>query len=835
MPETTRYLNNHVIEVLRREIQENGGRELFAILAKEGGSDLYNNVAVVCRGTDSEVPALVSRTRPNDMTVHNHPSGILQPSPQDMNMATLFGEEGVGSMIINNDVSECIVVAEPHEEPPPVDVDEQLVARYFAENGALAKALPNYEHRESQSQMAAEVARAINRNEILAVEAGTGTGKSLAYLLPAFLWTKHNKSRVVIATKTIALQEQLVFKDIPLARRLIPDAPKASLVKGRNNYVCLRKINDLKSHQLELFDPEEGSLRKEIEDLSAWVEESGSGDRADLPFVPTKEAWDMVRSDADMCLGSKCPFFQKAPFYDSRRQAAQAKVLVVNQALLFSDLALRSASGNYKASAVIPPYEHIILDEAHSVEDIATDHFGEKISSFGLRLTLGKFLSSSRGNKGMLHRLFHAAVEHQAKDLIKELEERAMPEFRELQEQVTNQLYALSTNLHNVLNRDQRRQVVIWMRESLLKSGILDQAKIEAKALLGLMHELMLVLRRIRVKAKGQSEAFRDKMNGLFIEMEARQSRLENTMSALKNFAISLGENQVPWLELRKFRKHDEFEYKVSPLDVSGMLRESLFTPFKSVIMTSATLELDDDFRFLSSRNGLREWEDKKWSFNSFKSPFDYSAQAKLFLVRMGSDPNQRGFPDDLADLILKTVAVGGGGTLVLFTSYQLLYMMASRVEDELARMGIDLLVQGRASRSFLVERLKKSHGVLFGTDSFWEGIDLPGDALTKLIITKLPFRQMGDPIFEARCASLESQGRSSFNELSLPLALLKFKQGVGRLIRHKTDQGVLIVADNRIRTKGYGQRFLTMVNRYPVWDLTPEQVARAFREHSSG
>ncbi len=832
MPESTRYLTEGVAKALAREIEEAGGAEIFAVLTRDDPKARFDTVQVACRGLDTEVPALVSRTKPGDMTVHNHPSGSLKPSAADLNVATMFGEEGVGSMIVDNRVGKCYIVVEPYAPPPKQDIGPEEVAAIFEPGGALSQKLSRYETRESQVEMAARVTHTLNEGKILAVEAGTGTGKSLAYLIPALLWTKRNQGRVAIATKTIALQEQLVYKDIPIARQAVPDAPKASLVKGRNNYVCLRKLNDLKSNQLDLFAPEESSVKKEIEDLAEWVAESGSGDMADLPFTPSRDAWDMVRSDADMCLGAKCPFFQKAPFYESRRRAAQSKILIVNQALLFSDLAVRQASGNYKASAVIPPYEHIILDEAHSVEDIATDHFGEKLSSFGLRLTLGKFLGKTKNQRGLLHRLFQATLDHGAFDFRKALDDALMPDFRFMQEQTVDQLYAMSNALFNALNPERRGQAVFWLKDSLLETGKLDEAKEEAKKLLGLAHELMLILKKIREMAYEQSEAFLERMEGLLIELDARMGRLNESVSALRNFAIQAKENQIPWLELRPRRQYDEFEYRVSPLDVSPVLRESLFKPFKSIVMTSATLDLKDGFEFLSSRNGLLGWEERDWSFAAYPSPFDYRRQTRLFVAQMDPAPNQHGFVDCLFELILGAACSPyQGGTLVLFTSYQMLNAAARRLEGPLAAAGVNLLVQGRAARSFLVDQLKKTRGVLLGTDSFWEGIDLPGDALSKLIIAKLPFRQVGDPIFEARCAALEADGKSSFKEYSLPLALLKFKQGAGRLIRHKDDSGVLIVADNRIRSKYYGRKFLGLVDGYPLTHAPADELFRLLEQ----
>jgi len=836
MPSTTRYLSQEVIDALRREIAEAGGNELFAILTKAEDDAVFTRMAVVARGTETEVLALISRVNPGDMTVHNHPSGVLRPSEPDMNMAHLFGETGAGSMIVDNEVADCYVVVEAAEPVHRTAVEEELVTRLFADDGPLALALEHYESRPGQVAMARAVAAALNGREITAIEAGTGTGKSLAYLLPALLWTKQNRERVVIATKTIALQEQLVYKDIPLARKILPDAPRAELVKGRGNYVCLRKLNDVRSNQMSLFTEGERDLEKEIEELAVWMENDGSGDRADLPFLPSKDAWDMVRSDADMCLGSKCPFFQRAPFYDSRRRAAQARILVVNQALLFADLALRSSSGNYQTAAVIPPYKHVILDEAHSIEDIATDHFGDKVSSFGLRLTLGKIYNTGRGSKGLLHRLLTACGTHGAPGFFQELEGQLMRGFTEQQMAVINQLYALSAELHGELNPQGNRQSVIWIRESLLASGRLSEARIQAKALLRLIHELVMALRRIRLLWKDQSDAFLEKTNGMLIELEARMSRLDSVMTALKSFAIDPGENQVPWLELRKMRNHDEFEYKVSPLDVSGTLREALYKPFESVVMTSATLNLNDDFAFFLTRNGLKDWDERVCRHETFPSPFDYRAQARLLLAKLPSAPNGAGYIDDLVDVILRAALSGDpGGTLALFTSYSMLTRTARALEVPLGRAGVTLLVQGRAPRSQLVAQQLRSRGVLLGTDSFWEGVDLPGEALTKLIITKLPFRQVGDPIFEARCAAIDRGGGSSFAALSLPLAMLKLKQGAGRLIRTRTDRGVLIVTDNRIRSKGYGKRFLSLLKGYPLVDLNGDEVAEALRPKGVG
>lgn len=833
MPETSRHIALDVIADLRREIQENDGNELFAVLRKDEEDDLYGQLEVICRGTQSEVPALVSRVRPGDMTVHNHPSGVLTPSQADMNMASIFGEEGVGSMIVDNEVAHCRVIVEPSFARKVVPVDNDEVSSFFGPQGPLAEKLEGYESRSGQVRMAASVAENISNGGVLVVEAGTGTGKSLAYMIPAMLWAKKNQGRVLIATKTIALQEQLVFKDIPLARKAVPNAPLAALVKGRGNYVCLRKLNDLQSNQMSLPDLDTGGVEKEIEDIGAWVEETGSGDLADLPFKPSMEAWDLVRSDADMCLGIKCPFYQKAPFFESRRQAARARILVVNQALLFADLSVRGQSENYNKAAVIPPYDHVILDEAHSTEDIATDHFGEKVSSFGLKITLGKMLRFGRSNSGVISRLVQAAAQSEP-ELADKLSMNYVPRFQDLQGQVLNQLAALTYCLHDTFNPDNSRHHVVWLKENILSSPRIAEAKKEAKTLLELVYELQLVAKNIKAELTDEAlpTKFHDRIQGMIIEYDARCKRLQALVDALKNFAVRSQNNQILWLELRN-RRSQEFDYRISPLNVAPMLVDYLYKPFKSITLTSATLDIRDQFKFFRTRAGLHLLEGEKEPRHlSVESPFDYKEQSKLFLTKMPSGPTHRNYIRELCEVIFSlATSPYPGGTLVLFTAYSMLNMVARELEGPLSSAGVPLMVQGWDQRSALIKRMKETQGVLLGTDSFWEGVDLPGMTLTKVVIAKLPFRQVADPVFEARCTDLENQGHSSFRELSLPLAMLKFKQGIGRLIRSRKDKGVLIVADNRIQEKPYGKKFLKLVDMFPVVQINQKELETEVRQ----
>ncbi|MCB1044030.1 MAG: hypothetical protein KDC35_13885 [Acidobacteria bacterium] len=823
-----RVLSQAATEQLRSEIAAAGGAEIFAVLSRDPESKLFDQLKVVARGTGVEVPAIMSRAAWGEMTVHNHPNGVLRPSQADMQVASVFGEEGIGSMIVDNDVTHGYVIVEPSLETEPVAIATEQVTHVFTPEGALSRNLDGFEARDGQVEMAAAVAKALNQGELLTVEAGTGTGKSLAYLVPSMLWAQTNRKRVVIATKTIALQEQLLFKDIPLARSLMSDPPHAALIKGRSNYVCLRKLHDVMQHQIQLFNDHEKDDKREITELAEWVSSHGVGDRSDLPFLPSHRAWETIQSDADMCLGAKCPHFQQSPFYVSRRQAAKARILIVNQALLFADLAVRQATGNHKAAAVIPPYDAVVLDEAHSVEDIATDHFAQKVSSFGLRMSLGKLISA-RGSSGVVVRLHELMMRVGDRDML-EFMVSVVPQLREHQEHMLQAIEALSAEIHMALNPDRHARLEVWINEQILASESLHEARALAQDLMVATNQLLTVARRIRAKVSQiDDERVEKTIEGLKVELDARITRIESAIHAVRDFADRYDPNVIPWVQLKRFRSNRlEFEYKVSPLDVSGALREALLKPYHSVVMTSATLNLNDNFEFISQRLGLMDFEERKTRFLAVPSPFDYASQAVFVVPKLDVGPDQHAFPNRVADHVIELAQMGTGGTLVLFTSYALLHRVSGLVDGALHRLGIPLLVQGQDHRTALIQRLKDHRGVLLGTDSFWEGVDLPGLALSKLVITKLPFPQVNDPIFAARSEALQKQGQRAFSTYALPLAVLKFKQGVGRLIRSRRDRGILMVMDRRLLEKSYGGRFLQQLANYPMsrdWPLHADEL----------
>jgi ATP-dependent DNA helicase DinG len=817
------YMTSSVCDYIKTEIEKADHAEVFVVLSRrppapeeEPDEKRFNHAEIVCRGSDVEVPALLSRTVPGNMTLHNHPSGVLKPSRADLHMAGVFGEEGIGSMITDNLVSRIYVLVEAFQPTALQPVRPDEIVDIFNEGGRLSKKLEEYETRPVQVEMATSVADSLQKGKISIIEAGTGTGKSLAYLVPSMLWVKRNKKRVIVATKTIALQEQLLYKDIPIARKVIPDAPEAALIKGRGNYLCLRKLSEINTGQEEFdFGDENRSISSEIQAISEWVEHHPAGDRAELPFQPLAETWEMVQSDADMCLGSSCPFYQECPFYQSRREAARAGILIVNQALFFTDLSVRMSTGNYTSSAVIPPFHSIILDEAHSIEDMATSHFSSRLSSFGLRMTLGKFLSPNK-NKGLLERLYKKALRYLCMSFATNLEE-STAEIQNTRDEFLFELAEFSDRLHELFNSDGYRKTQVHLDQNLLNAQEMEDLRKLTGSLSARITKLVSIFRFIHDEAKDAFFDHSEAMDGFLLEFQAKLNRLSDFGPMFKQFGNPEMKEHVQWLTLKRWKsRRNEFEYQISPIDVSALLAKGLFSPFHSVIATSATLNLKDNFHFFQSRAGIDLVEDKITETLKYASPFPLKNQASFLVPLYMPQPNHAAFPEHLKESILELTRYGEGGTLVLFTSYALLNQMVQLCEDEISSQGRELLVQGRDPRPALLHRFLSTQGVLFGTDTFWEGIDLRGTALTKLLITKLPFRQMGDPVFVARSRKIKASGGSDFKDYSLPLALLKFKQGAGRLIRSKTDQGIIVVTDSRIISKFYGKKFFDMAPEFP-------------------
>jgi ATP-dependent DNA helicase DinG len=684
----------------------------------------------------------------------------------------------------------------------------------FGPDGLLAKNLKGYEQRAEQVQMALCVADALNNNRVALIEAGTGTGKSLAYLIPSILWSLRREQRVVISTNTINLQEQLIKKDIPLLQRNSSVPFEACLVKGRGNYLCLRKL-DGATAEPGLF-PDAAS--EELEAIKAWSETSRSGCLSELSFHPSRELWDDLRCEADQCSRSRCPYFQRCFFYQARREAANASLLVVNHALLLADISLRRESG-YDATAILPAFSKLVIDEAHHLEEAATGALSVRISRLGLIRQLARLAPA--GNRSGILSVLNTRI---GKELPEELdalyqelsgliEAALLPQTHELASIIDRELDRLADALRQEqLSADDLRGGEIRRRitDEVRQTPFWQELKQRFELLAERLTELSAGLGALDRAASKLPDTIRQGLDSWLTDASGIGMRLS---AAARDLLWFCGEEQdsCRWLEARHSSRGDHVTICVAPLDVADTIKSALLDQIPTVVLTSATLTVGGSFNYLRRRTGLELLEAGRLSELALSSPFDYASQALIGIPHDLPDPATAAFRQALAETILRAVTISQGGAFVLFTSYELLKQTHARLQASLEQAGLTVLRQGEGGgRHQLLARFRKEpNAVLFGTDSFWEGVDVKGDALRLVIIARLPFHVPTEPIQQARAEQIVSTGGDPFSEMSVPQAVLKLRQGFGRLIRSRTDHGAVLILDSRIVSKGYGKRFL--------------------------
>lgn len=624
----------------------------------------------------------------------------------------------------------------------------------FGPDGLIARAHPEYEHRPGQIQMAGAVMRAFQDKRHLIVEAGTGTGKTLAYLVPAVAAALGGNGRVIVSTGTKNLQEQLMEKDIPFLQGILPKPFSATYMKGRSNYLCLNRLGRAQSSPvLEGLDEVDY-----FEEVCDWSKESQTGDRAELANLPESLSfWRHIDARSESCLGQKCPDFDPCFVTRMRGRAQESDIVVVNHHLFFADLSLRD--GNY--GSVLPEYTAVILDEAHLIEDVASEYFGSQVSNY------------------------------QIADLVRDLGMLAIDDAQ-IDRELTKSVARLSRfaddfwmGFREGRGEDGRYPIIPGTFARRNANGEFESTR---------LGELYEVVETAIARVETTLDALKDKP----ADVESLVRRLRQLRFDLQFIVTGADKKFVYWLE----RRNRGVFLRASPIDVAGLLQDKLFDEVSTVVLTSATLSSGGNFSFIRDRLGLDAADDL-----IAESTFDYESQAILYLPQQMPDPRSREWAPAAAAEVCRILNATEGRAFVLSTS---LAGMQSLFENVWGEIDYPCFVQGSASKGQLLKRFRETpNAVLFATSSFWQGVDVRGEQLSCVIIDKLPFAVPTDPIVAARQRHIEDNGGSSFYEYSVPQAIIALKQGLGRLIRSTTDRGVLAVLDPRLRTKGYGRTFL--------------------------
>ncbi|EFE85779.1 putative DnaQ family exonuclease/DinG family helicase [Fusobacterium periodonticum ATCC 33693] len=724
----------------------------------------------------------------------------LYPNDLELELSEeLFNRRNIAYCLLSSDLDDFYFI----QDIDRTNLEKIDIENYFSEDGILVNEIKGFEHRHEQEEMAKNIQKAINDNRKIIVEAGTGTGKTLAYLIPAIKWAIANKKKVIIATNTINLQEQLLLKDIPLAKSVIKDEFSYALVKGRTNYLCKRLFTELslgKSVDIETFSME---AREQIEYILKWGNKTKTGDKAELPFEVYPDVWELVQSTTELCLGKKCPFRKECFHMKTRMKKMEADILISNHHVFFSDLNVRAETDFDSEYLILPRYDMVIFDEAHNIESVARSYFSVEVSKISFTRLLHRIYqkkSKKKKEKSALTRVEETIDE-------KYLEKTG--DYLELLKNMKSEIYSLQTigdEYFDEIRRMFETNTEAPIRKSLnnfemTKSNFLENLRAKKEffqAKLAEFLNLMMAFNNVIDEEKDKNPEVINFNNHLKIF-----KKYIDSFKFINNFS---DDDYVYWLDINS--KRTNVVLTATPLNIAQKLSSVLFENLNRLVFASATIMANGNFEYFKKSLGLDEEECMECFI---ESPFDYENQMSVYIpADIQDSENLNAFITDASKFILDILKKTKGKAFILFTSYTMLNQIYYSLVNKLKNSNFEIFLHGEKPRSQLIKEFKEAKNpVLFGTTSFWEGVDVQGENLSNVIITKLPFLVPTDPIVSAISKKIEESGGNSFSDFQLPEAIIKFKQGVGRLIRKKTDRGNVFILDSRVIKKKYGSAFI--------------------------
>ena len=810
-------------ENIREEIAQAQGNEVFFRgIPDEHG--IVCEVQVLARGNSYSVPAILKAMRKGEVIIHNHPSGYLFPSDADVEVASIYSNRLDGaSYIVNNDVTDIYVIVELLKNEN-IKID---ITPYFEKTGLLSQVFKGFEYRDEQLHMAQHIENGLNKETPVIVEAGTGTGKTLAYLIPSIEWAIKNKKRVVISTNTINLQEQLLNKDIPIAKRVIQGDFKYILVKGRGNYLCNRKYNNLVLGDNSIIEDFTPSQKTQYSEIIKWGNHTEIGDKSELTFEVDNSVWELFQSETDMCSGNKCPYKNECFFLKSREEKKKADILITNHHMYFSDLAIRKEIGFNTEYSILPEYGLVVFDEAHNIEKVARDYFSYEASKYSFTKTMNQIFTTEgkKKNTGALDSVLKYIKNLKIDNM--GILEREIEEIKLKHKSLYTVGREYFNHIIDVFSRGEMGTFTFRAKKEEMDDSPFLSSLTDYKE--KFLVEYNSYSRKVRELIKELKDE--EDNAGYINDFSKYMDRLDTFVDNFRFIHDFSDDEFIYWIEVNSRKSNSKLV--ATPLKIDGELQKNLYLNLKQIIFTSATIAIGNDFSYFKESIGL----DKNTLDKVIHSPFDYDKQMKVYIPNDMPNPSDKSFIDEASEFLKAELIASRGKAFVLFTSYQMLNYVYYMIREDLEANGLQLFIQGMTSRTHLVNMYTSGKNpVLFGTDSFWEGVDIKGNQLSNVILVKLPFKVPSDPVTEAIIEHITAQGKNSFTEYQIPEAVIKFKQGIGRLIRSKSDSGTITILDNRVITKKYGKFFIDSIPTKNINTFSKSEILRdIFKELKGG